>query len=122
MYIDNQTGEVVEENNLEELKKEMSLIVTDDVLDKFEQLAMIQTQIQNWQDQQRETIKELFKKHGVKSFKNDYISITYVAPTARKSLDTKKVEELLTTFGFDKEDFQKTSEVKESLRIKFKEV
>lgn len=122
MFIDNETGEVVEENSLEELKEEMALVVSDDILDKFEQVAMLQAQIEEWQNKQKETIMELFKKHGVKSFKNDYISITYKAPSSRRTLDSKKVEELLDTFQLNKEDYYRTSDVKESLSIKFKEV
>lgn len=121
MFIDNETGEIIEENNLPEFKKEMSLIVTDDVLEKLEQVAMLQAQIDDWKRSQTEQIKELMKKHGIKSFKNDYISITYKAPTTRKTLDKNAIETLLNV-SLDDDMFYKTSDVKESLSIKFKEV
>ena len=120
MFIDNETGEVIEENNLQEFKEEMNLIVTDDVLEKLEQVAILQAQVDDWKRKQTDQIKELMKKHGIKSFKNDYISITYKAPTTRKTLDKKAIETLLNV-SLDDEMFYKTSEVKESLLIKLKE-
>lgn len=69
MFIDSETGEVIEENNLPELQKELSLIVTDDILEKMEQAAMLEAQIKSWKLHQTEQIKDLMKKHGITSFK-----------------------------------------------------
>lgn len=121
MFVDNETGEVIEENNLPELKKELSLIVTDDILEKLEQVAMLQTELDYWKRSQTEQIKELMKKHGIKSFKSDYITITYKAPSTRKTLDKKAIETLLDV-SLDGDMFYKTTDVKESLSIKFKEL
>lgn len=121
MFVDNKTGEVIEENNLPELKKELSLIVTDDILEKLEQVAMLQAQLDDWKRHQTDQIKELMKKHGIKSFKSDYITITYKAPSTRKTLDKKAIETLLDV-SLDDDMFYKTTDVKESLSIKFKEL
>lgn len=121
MFVDNETGEVIEENNLPELKKELSLIVTDDILEKLEQVAMLQAQLDDWKRHQTDQIKELMKKHGIKSFKSDYITITYKAPSTRKTLDKKAIETLLD-ISLDDDMFYKTTDVKESLSIKFKEL
>lgn len=121
MFVDNETGEVIEENNLPELKKELSVIVTDDILEKLEQVAILQRELGYWKRSQTEQIKELMKKHGIKSFKNDYISITYKAPSTRKMLDKKAIETLLDV-SLDDDIFYKTTDVKESLSIKFKEL
>ena len=121
MFVDNETGEVIEENNLPELKKELSLIVTDNILDQYEKVAMLQRELEKWKEEQEEAIKELMKKHGIKSFKNDYVSITYTAPHTRKTLDKKAIEVLLDV-KLDDDKFYKTTNVKESLSIKHREL
>jgi len=105
-----------EKAQYEIVKKEINEIVTDDVLDMFVQLEYYEQQIDLWKFKVKDQIKELFKANNIKSFKNDYIEITYVAPSTRKSVDTQKLKDL----GLY-DDFCKESPVAESLRVKLKE-
>ena len=88
-------------------------LVPDEILEKYYQLQALQNEIENWQFNIKDQVKEIFKKYNIKSFKNDYIEITYVAPTKRKSVDTQKLKDA----GIY-DDFIKESDVKESLRVK----
>lgn len=112
------TGEIYEipEENNELVKKEMNEIITDTLLDQLVQVQYLEQQIEIWKFQNKEKIKEIFKAYNVKSFKNEYIEITYVPETTRKSVDTNKLKQA----GIY-EEFCKESPVKESLRIKLKE-
>lgn len=40
----------------------------------------------------REQLKAAMEKYGIKKFSNDFIAITYNAPTTRKGIDSKKLE------------------------------
>lgn len=115
MKIDELTGEVIEEDT-SLVKKEMNALITDELLDQLVQMKYLEEQIEIWKFKNKETIKELFKKFNIKSFENDYIKLTYVAPTHRKSVDTQKLKDAGL---YDK--FLKVSDVEENLRIKLKE-
>ncbi|MEK6884163.1 MAG: hypothetical protein AABY22_31325 [Nanoarchaeota archaeon] len=65
----------------------------------------------------RESIKVAMRDSDVKKFENDVISLTYVAPTTRKSIDTDKLKEEKPELW---EEYSKVSEVKDSIRIKIK--
>lgn len=107
------TGEVIDIPNKSIIKKEFNTLITDQLLEQLEQVEYLQDQIDLWKFQHKEAIKELFKKNDIKSFKNEYIEITYVAPTKRKVVDT----DLLKQAGIY-DQFTKEADVKESLRIK----
>ena len=62
----------------------------------------------------REAIKVAMRDNFAKKFENELIAITYVAPTTRTSIDTKKLKEERPELW---EEFSKTSEVKDSVRI-----
>lgn len=113
--VNKETGEVYElpEDNKELVKKEMLPLIPDEILEKYYQMQALQEQIETWQFQIKDKVKEIFKKYNIKSFKNDYIELTYVAPTTRKSVDTQKLKDA----GIY-EEFTNESEVKESLRVK----
>lgn len=70
---------------------------------------------------QEETIKDALKavmvRDNIKKFENDVISLTYVAPTTRTSIDTAKLKEEKPELW---EQYSKTSEVSDSIRIKLK--
>lgn len=119
MYIDNETGEVIEDV-LPAVKEEMSAIITDDVLEKFEQMQIIAHQLEKWEQDNKAQIMEVMKRYGIKSFKNDYVNITYKAPYERKTLD-KDALALIGGIDLTDENYYKKTEVKESLSIKLKE-
>ena len=66
----------------------------------------------------KEQIKTAMEENGTKKFENDYIAITYVAPTTRNTVDSTKLKEEFTDVY---NQCLKTSDVKSSVRIKTKE-
>jgi len=62
----------------------------------------------------RKAIKVAMRDNAAKKFENDIIAITYVAPTTRTSIDTKKLKEEKPDLW---EEYSKTSPVKDSVRI-----
>ena len=57
------------------------------------------------------------EENGVKNYENDYISLTYVAPTTRRTVDSKLLKEKYVEIY---EECSKISDVKSSIRIKIK--
>lgn len=65
----------------------------------------------------RDGFIDAMEKNGIKKFENDFIAITYVAPTTRTTIDSKKLKEELPDVA---EKYSKTSQTKASLRITLK--
>lgn len=92
------------------------------------QLVEVETLIKSIEEQKKqaeEQAKELraalmeeMEKQGVKSFENDRIKLTYVAPSTRQSVDSAKLKKEQPAIY---EQYLKSSEVKASLRITLKE-
>lgn len=62
-------------------------------------------------------ILEAMEKYHVKSINNDLMTISYVPPTTRTTLDSKALkEEMPEVF----KEYSKTSKVKSSVRVKLK--
>lgn len=70
---------------------------------------------------QNETLKaqllEAMKAQGVKSFENDVLKITYVEPTTRETIDSKRLKAELPEIA---DKYKKISKVKDSVRITLK--
>ena len=66
----------------------------------------------------RAALMEAMEKNGVTSFENDNIKLTYVAPYTKTAIDTKKLKKELPEIATK---YEKTSNVKASLRITLKE-
>lgn len=62
----------------------------------------------------RQAIKEAMEKHDVKKFENDNMTITYIAPTKRKGIDSSKLEQMHPKIY---KQVLKFSDVKSSVRI-----
>ena len=56
-------------------------------------------------------------KYGVKKFENDILKITYVEPTTRETIDSKKLKAELPAVAAK---YTKISQVKGSVRIEVK--
>jgi len=66
----------------------------------------------------RSMIKAAMEENSVKKFENDFVAISYVAPTTRTSFDsTRFKEEQPDTY----KKYLKISDVSSSIRIKIKE-
>ena len=62
----------------------------------------------------KESLLNEMKNRGLKTFEKNGVKITYVAPSKRTTLDSKGIKEKYPDIY---DEFSKTSEVKESLRI-----
>lgn len=70
------------------------------------------------QDQQmRKQLEKVMNECNVKSFENDLIKITYIEPTTRETVDTKRLKEEQPEIA---EKYTKVSKVKGSTRITVK--
>ena len=111
--IDEETGEIKEvEETYDLVAKEMSALITDDFIEKLEMLEALEQQVEMYKTEHKEKIKEVFKKYGIKSFKNDYITITYVEATMQKRVDNQRLKD-----DGIYEKYLKLVPVKESIRI-----
>ena len=86
----------------------------------YAQIQALEQQINIWKNKNKEAIMQIFKEHDIKSFKNDYISITYIPETTRKTLDKEAVKGLCDETGVVYDSLCKESKVKEQLRISIK--
>ena len=62
----------------------------------------------------RETIIKAMKEQDIKSYENDLLKMTYIAPSVRESLDTARLKKELPEVA---EKYLKQTQVKESVRI-----
>src|SRR5574344_956568 len=93
-----------------EVEKQISLAVAD--------LQKKQQELTSKNEEIKEQIKKAMEEKDIKKFENDYIAITYVAPTTRNTVDSAKLKEEFTDVY---NQCLKTSDVKASVRIKVKE-
>ena len=74
-------------------------------------------EIEKIQQEYRQVILEAMEKSGNDKFDNQFVTVTYIAPTTRTSLDTKRLKaEHPELYG----QYLTESEVKASVRIKAK--
>lgn len=66
----------------------------------------------------REKLLQAMEQYGVKKFENDVLSVTYVAPTTRTSIDSVKLKKEMPEIA---EKYQKVSDVKASIKIVVKD-
>lgn len=91
--------------------KEVALINAITEIEKQKALLTKQS------DDMRARLLEAMELYNVKSFENDVLKVTYVAPTVRTSLDSTKLKKELPEVA---EKYQKTSNVKASVKITVK--
>jgi predicted phage-related endonuclease len=78
-----------------------------------EELATLKERDENLRDE----LKVAMKANDVKKFENDFLSITYIAESQRVTIDTKKLKEEKPDLW---NEYSKTTDVKDSVRIKIK--
>lgn len=101
------------------------VVVTEDRLAQLvqlkydmDELELRKKEIDRQMSEITDTVKELMRDKGIKTFENDLVKITYVAPTTRESIDSKKLKAELPEIAAK---YTKTSEVKDSVRITWRE-
>lgn len=90
-------------------------------LSDLEQLIIVQKAeieaIEKQQENLKQFLMQQMAENGVKKWETDNIIVTYIAPSFRCSIDSKKLKEEMPEI-FNK--YQKESEVKSSIKIKIK--
>lgn len=99
------------ELELGKIEEQISVAIAD--------LQNKQKELQNKNEEIKEQIKTSMEENEVKKYENDYISITYVAPTTRTTIDSKLLKEKYEDIY---KECSKTSNVKSSIRIKVKDL
>lgn len=87
------------------------------ILTKLGELEVQAKSIENQQNSLKEQLLVAMEKHGIKKWDNEVMTITYVAPSTRVSVDSKKLKEELPDV-FTK--YSKSSKVKSSIKLKLK--
>jgi hypothetical protein len=89
-----------------------------EVLDDITKVALVIKKQEAKQDEFKEKILQVMEQNNIKKWENEFISITYVDPTTRTSIDSKTLKSKYPKIA---EECTKTSDVKSSIRIKVKE-
>lgn len=104
-----------EETALQEFNKDSNAMAI------MKQIAAISKQKKELEDQEkkvRESLEAAMEQYGIKSFDNDILKVTYVAPTTKTTVDSKKLKKEQPEI-FAK--YSNVSNVKASVRITVKE-
>ena len=99
------------ELELEKLEQQMSALIID--------LQKKHLKLQDKNDEIREQIKTSMEKRNIKKYENDFIAITYIAPTTRTTVDSKKLKEKYIDIY---NECSKINDVKSSIRISIKNI
>lgn len=104
----------------------MALTVSDT---RLEQLVEIERLISTIEEQKkvaeaqaqelRAAIMQAMKNNGILSYENEHIQLSYIMPTTRTAIDSARLKKELPEIA---EQYSKTSQVNEQLRIKLKEI
>lgn len=103
--------ETEEQNAL--IEKEVGTIVTQEFLNDLEKFEELKAAVEAKEEEIRSQLLELFEKNGIKSFKNDRVTISYKDSYIRTSVDSNK----LKREGLY-DDFAKQTIVKASIVLK----
>lgn len=81
-------------------------------------LTLQKKQIEEQEKRMREQLRQAMERYGVKSFENEDVKFTYVAPTTRTSIDSAKLRKDLPDVA---QKYSKTSPIAASVKITVKE-
>ena len=99
----------------EMVKSEMNEILTEDDLRTFAFLKEYEAKWNAIKSMKEQMLKDYMKTNGIKQFDSNEVRITYIEPSIRKTIDTKKMKEE-GIYDF----YTKESKVKDSVRIELK--
>ena len=100
------------ENNLQEIQATEAQI-NQLVASHQERL----TELKKKDEDMREAIKEAMKSEEIKKYESDILTLTYIAPSERTIIDSKRLKEENPDLW---SEYSKTSQVKDSIRITIK--
>lgn len=81
----------------------------------IEEVELQKKELDEKQKEMREVAKEAMERSGITKFQNDVLTITYIKPTTRNSIDSKALK---ADFPDIAKRYTKTSDVAASIRIK----
>lgn len=95
-----------------------SITLKEEVLQKLKSYNEIKLKASLLEQEIKRDLQEAMEKYDVKKWDNEVFTATYIAPTTRKRLDVKALKEELPDIY---KVYEVESEVKPSVRIKYKE-
>ena len=87
------------------------------IMQKIAELDIQKKQLEAQDKAVRQELQEAMDKYGIKKFENDILKVTYVEPTMRETIDSKKLKADLPAVAAK---YTKISLVKGSVRIEVK--
>lgn len=105
-------AEVDTTNQLEVFQTSTALVIK-----KIADICTAKKKLEDDEKKMKEELQLAMEKYQIKSFDNDVIKVTYVAPTTRTSIDSAKLKKEYPDVA---EVCTKSSEVKASVRIEVK--
>ena len=84
------------------------------VIESITNLMIQKKQLEKQEELVRKALQDAMERYNVKSFENEAIKVTYIAPTQRVSVDTTKLKKEHPEIA---EAYQKVSQVKASVKI-----
>lgn len=87
------------------------------IMQKIVDLNLQKKQLEAQDKEVRQQLEKVMGEYGIKQFENDLLKVTYVEPTTRTTIDSKKLKEELPAVA---EKYTKVSQVKGSVRIEVK--
>lgn len=88
-----------------------------DTIQKITTILQMKKDLDEQEKQLKQKLVEAMEKYEVKSFENDYIKMTYVAPTTRSTIDSTRLKKDHPDIV---EQYSKTSNVSASVRVSVK--
>lgn len=92
-----------------------NITVAEEVMKKLHDFQVMKAEMDLQEKEIKQAMLNAMEKNGIKSFENDFVKITYKAPTTRKTVDTN---ELKAQGLYDM--FVKESPVKSSVIVSWK--
>ena len=123
MIIDNETGELLEENTESYMiaRRELGeLAIFDEWIEKQEQLLMAKEQFEMVDKPFRKILKELFEKYSIKRLENDYVDVILKNGYNKSSWDEEKLKAFIYSHGGDPNDFKTEKWINGAFQIKYK--
>lgn len=79
---------------MELVKVENGVIqVAENVMQQLHEFQVMKAQMEMQEKEIKEALLKAMENNGVKSFENDFLKVTYKAPSTRKTVDTNALKE-----------------------------
>lgn len=87
------------------------------IMQRIADLDLQKKQLEAQDKEVRQQLQKAMAEYGIKSFENDILKVTYIAPSTRTTIDSAKLKKELPAVA---EKYTKISQVKGSVRIEVK--